>query len=245
MRILVTLLSLLGLSLLPVAAGAGLRDVRPCLSEHIREAMDLNQERKSLYARLSNGKSKIVSDKLIWMERKLVVAVPFADAWAAPYQAAGIPILCQDFISMSETPKFQARHPDGKDSLHNYRRPDVEGIKDRLLELYKAKAYGTLAHFADAQIKELDQKPRYNCMVKHILESIRRMAALTPVHAAKSKALNKVSSEYLSRIVLRSHILLLQESAEIDAAAAPLQADALPIVCQDVPYIPWPSSDSF
>jgi hypothetical protein len=225
---------------MPLLGWAGLRDMQPCLSQHIREAMDLNQVRKPLYSKLSNGKSKIVSDKLIWMERKLIVAVPFADAWAAPYQAAGIPILCQDFVSMSETPKFLARNPDGKDSLHNYRRPDVEGIKDRLLELYKAKAYMLLAHFADTQIKELDQKPRYNCMVKHILESIRRMAALTPVHAAKSKALNKVSSEYLSRIVLRSHILLLEDSAEIDAAAAPLQAEALPIVCRDVPYIPWP-----
>ncbi|ASD62768.1 hypothetical protein [Bdellovibrio bacteriovorus] len=224
----------------PALSWAGLKDVRPCLSEHIHEALVLNKERKPLYMNLSDGKSKAVSDKLIWMERKLSVAVPFADAWAAPYQAAGIPILCQDFISMSETPKFQAQNPEGPDSLHNYRRPDIAGIKSRLLELYKAKAYQQLAEYADKQIVDLDQKPRYNCMVKHILESVRRMAALTPVHAQKSKAKNKVSSEFLSRTVLRSHIMLLDDSAEIDEVAAPLQAAGLPIVCQDVPYIPWP-----
>lgn len=226
--------------MVPSLSWAGLKDIRPCLSEHISEAMELNKQRKPLYLKLSGGRSKIVSDKLIWMERKLSVAVPFADAWAAPYQAAGIPILCQDFISMSETPKFQAQNPEGTDSLHNYRRPDIAAIKSRLLELYKAKSYLPLAHFADQQITDLEQKPRYNCMVRHLLESIRRMAALTPVHAQKSRAKNKVSSEFLSRTVLRSHIMLLEESAEIDRVAAPLQAEGLPIVCQDVPYIPWP-----
>jgi hypothetical protein len=225
---------------IPALSWAGLKDIRPCLSEHIRDAIVLNKERKPLYMKLSNGKSKVVSDKLIWLERKLSMAVPFADAWAAPYQAAGIPVLCQEFISMSEAPKFQLRNPEGIDSLHNYHRPDITGLKARLLELYTAKAYMRLAEYADKQIIDLDQNPRYNCMVKHILESIRRMAALTPIHQQKSREKNKVSSEYLSRTVLRTHILLLNDFAELDELAAPLQADALPILCQDVPYIPWP-----
>lgn len=170
----------------------------------------------------------------------MLLLTPFVDGMAVTYQEAGIPILCQDLISMSETPKFTPRNPDGKDSIHNYRRPDIKGISQTLLELYKAKAYLQMADYADKLVLELDQQPRYNCLVKHMLESIRRIATLTPVYAVKSKALNKVSSETLSRILLRSHIRVLKDSAEIDEAAAPLQADGLPIICQDVPSIPWP-----
>ncbi len=224
----------------PSLVRAGVKDIRPCLSEHMFEAMALNKERKARYMKLSQGESEAVSNKLIWLERKLSLAVPFADAWAAPYQAAGIPILCQDFISMSETPQFQSRNPEGLDSLSNYHRPDVEGIKSRLLELYKAKAYLPLAEYADHEIAVLGHRPRYNCMFRHILESIRRMAALTPIHAQKAVAKNKISSEFLSRTVLKTHIMLLNDFAEIDELAAPLQAKALPILCQDVPYIPWP-----
>ncbi|QDK46177.1 hypothetical protein DOM22_13890 [Bdellovibrio sp. ZAP7] len=224
----------------PVLSWAGAKDIRPCMTEHIREAMALNKERKPLYMKLSQGKSKPVSDKLIWLERKLMVAVPFADAWAAPYQAVGIPIICQDLIEMSKTPKFQSRNSEGIDSLHNYRKPNITAIKSHLLELFKAKAYMSLAEYADSQIKDLEQAPRYNCMVRHILESIRRMAALTPVHERKALAKNMLSTEMLSRTVLRTHIILLKDFAEIDELAAPLQANALPILCQDVPYIPWP-----
>ncbi|WP_413293267.1 hypothetical protein ACLSU7_17945 [Bdellovibrio sp. HCB185ZH] len=224
----------------PVLSWAGAKDIRPCMTEHIREAMALNKQRKPLYMKLSQGKSQTVSDKLIWIERKLMLAVPFADVWAAPYQAAGIPIMCQDLIEMSETPQFLSRNPEGVDSLHNYRRPDIATIKSHLLELFRAKAYLEIAEYADSQIKDLEQKPRYNCMVRHILESIRRMAALTPIHAQKARAKNMLSPESLSRTVLRTHILLLNDFAELDALAAPLQANALPILCQDVPYIPWP-----
>lgn len=240
MKILLQALLLFSILLLSPVGQAGLRDIRPCLSQHNYEALQLNQLRKPLYAGLSSGQSQVVSDKLIWMERKLSLVVPFADAWAAPYQAAGIPILCQDFISMDETPLFTASNPEGKDSLHNFRPADVSQIKIRLLELLKAKNYEQLAEYADSQIQDLHRTPRYNCMVRHILESIRRMAALTPVHAKKAKAAGKLSTEFLSATILRSHIYILSESAEIDRLAAPLQAQGLLIVCQDVPYIPWP-----
>lgn len=226
--------------ILPLASWAGWKDVRACLGEHIEEAIVLNKQRKTAYMQLSQGRSQKVSEALLWMERKLTVAAPFADAWAAPFQAKGIPILCRDFISMSETPAFKAQNPEGPDSFHNYRRPDVNGIKARLLELYKSKSYQGMAEYADSQIQELDRVPRYNCMVKHMLESVRRMAALTPVYMQMAQELDMMSPELLSRTVLRSHVLLLEESANIDELAAPLQAEGLPIVCQDVPYIPWP-----
>lgn len=211
-----------------------------CLTQHIHDAMELNKKRAPLYEHLSEGQSRIVSKKLIWMEQKLSILAPLADLWAAPYHRVGIPILCVDFVDMSETPAFKAYNPLGKESLNNFHPPDIVKLKKDLLDLYTEKAYGELALYADAQIRELDKNPRYNCMVKHILESIRRIAALAPQYDLLAKQKNKISPLFLSRTVLRSHIMLLDESAKIDFYAAPLQAEALPIVCQDVPHIPWP-----
>lgn len=233
------LTSVMGLSLAQTAE-AGWRDVRSCLGEHVSEAMDLNKQRKTAYMKLSQGRSKDVSNALLWMEWKISLAAPLADAWSAYFQAKGIPIMCDDFVPISDTPAFQAQNPQGKDSLNNFRQPDVAKIKEKLLEFHKARAYMQMAEYADAEIIELDRVPRYNCMVKHMLESVRRMAALTPVHAQKAQEQGIRSTEPLSRTVLKSHIMFLNESAKIDELAAPLQAEGLMIVCQDVPYIPWP-----
>lgn len=219
---------------------AGWKDVRPCLGEHVSEAMVLNKQRKAAYMQLSQGRSKKVSNALLWMERKISVAAPLADAWSAYFQSRGVQIMCDDFVPISHTPAFQAKNPQGRDSLHNFRPPDITRIKGRLLELHKARSYMEMARYADSEIIELDRVPRYNCMVKHMLESVRRMAALTPVHAQKARSQGLRSSEPLSRTVLKSHIMFLNESARIDKLAAPLQAEGLMIVCQDVPYIPWP-----
>nr|WP_295902882.1 hypothetical protein [uncultured Bdellovibrio sp.] len=230
---------LIGL-LLPAIGQAGLKDVKPCLSTHLREAIKINEQRAPVYERLSQGQSRAISEMLIKAEKKVLWVAPLADAWAAPYQRAGIPILCADFIDMSHTPAFRAVNPDGKDSLQHFHPAPTGEISERLRELFKAKDYDGIVRYADEQVQELNRVPRYNCMVRHVLESIRRMAGLAPIHDQKARAKLHISSLLLSRTVLKSHINLLDESSEIDALAAPLQAEALPIICQDVPHIPWP-----
>lgn len=233
-------LILVSLLLIPQLGLTKFSDIHPCLTKHVHEAMTLNKQRKPLYEKFSSKKSRKISNKMIWMEYRLLLASPLADIWAAPYQSAGIPVLCQDLVPMSGTPAFKPLNPDGKDSLSNFHQPDINYTSEQMLNLYKEKAWFQLANFADRNIKDLDQVPRYNCMVKHILESIRRIAALTPIHAQKAQELHLISTELLSRALLRSHIRLMNEAAEIDKLAAPLQADGLPIICQDVPFIPWP-----
>lgn len=228
------------LAFLPAVSSAGVKNVRACLTDHIHDAMNLNKARASAYALLTDGKSSPISKKLIRMERWLSLAVPFADAWAAPFQAAGVNILCDDFIDMSLTPAFRAMNPAGKDNVANFRRADEKILIKNLDALLDENNFIGLGDYADEQIRLLDQNPRYNCMVKHVLESIRRMAYLAPKHNRLAKQKIKISSLSLSRIVLRNHINMLDTSAEIDQLAAPLQADGLPIICQDVPYIPVP-----
>lgn len=213
---------------------------KACLTAHIQDAIQLNKKRAVVYSQLTNGQSEAVSKRLIRMETWLMFAVPFADGWAMPYQKAGVNILCDDFIDMSETPAFKAMNPNGKDNIANFKAVDVQPIIQDLDYLLDNNFYSHLAKYADEQIQEMDKNPRYNCMVKHVLESIRRMAILAPRHNALAKKTIKIPSITLSKIVLRNHINMLDTSSEIDVLAAPMQADGIQIVCQDVPYIPAP-----
>lgn len=97
-----------------------------------------------------------------------------------------------------------------------------------------------MAAYADQRVQELEKKPRYNCLVRHMLESIRRMTILIPQQEALAQERLKTTALPIANTVLKSHIGYLKESSRIDKIAAPLQAEGLLIICQDVPHIPVP-----
>jgi hypothetical protein len=53
-----------------------------------------------------------------------------------------------------------------------------------------------------------------------------------------NSSLVKWGAGFISNQMLAGHLDGLEESARIDMLAAPVQAMNLPIICQDVPYIP-------
>lgn len=67
-------------------------------------------------------------------------------------------------------------------------------------------------------------------MIRHFLESIRRVAGLAPTYGVRTM--------FISKQMLWAHVRSLKKASELDQMAAPLQAEGLPILCQDVPYIP-------
>lgn len=224
----------------PLGVQASLKDVKPCLGVHIRDAMILNDRRASFYEKLSQGRSREISQRLIAMEKKLAVVAPLADLVASVFQISGVPILCEDFIDMAEAPAMRGYNPEGLHSGSSLAPPPLNEIESVMRDLLRKRAYEDLALFADQHVRRLAAMPHFNCLMKHMLESIRRVAALTPQHKAVSVQRLGLSSEFLSRRILSSHINLLKESAQIDLLAVPLQMEGLPIVCQDVPEIPWP-----
>lgn len=241
LRILAFTLSTLILGILLTPAGAEATPLtRKCLQTHIRDAIEINTQRMWLYAQLSNNRSLPISEKLLELERKILPMAGLADTWARYFQSRGIPVLCNDFIDMAETPVFSFMNPHGPGSILDYRKPDVMKIYPLLKSLYKSKSYMSLAHEADAEIRRLDQEPRYNCLFKHTLESIRRVAGLLPEYMQEARIKKISSPEILMRATLKSHLDLLEDFAALDQMAAPLQAEGLMILCQDLPHIPAP-----
>lgn len=206
---------------------------------HIDDAMIINQSRAPIYRELSHGESVVVSEAMISFEKGLLRSATIADAAAFPLQVVGIPIVCVDYISMSKTPELRPTFKDGAPKMSHFSRLNLAALKETLAVAVKYDDFDRIIDVSNASIKELEKEPRFNCMVRHFLESIRRIAGLAPQYQmmAESK-LVAASAKFISKRILVGHLKALDEAAHIDLLAAPIQAQNIPIVCQDVPHIP-------
>jgi hypothetical protein len=200
-----------------------------CMSRHIHEAMLLNQERKPQYAALTGGKSIPVSETLMDYEKALIIQSRLADLVALPFQWTGSSIMCAEFVSMSETPPFRTHYEVGAPNIMNFHPASWREIGTSLQGAVKNNDFQMVKTIADRQIVELEKEPRFNCMMRHFLESIRRIAGLAPSYKYGT---------FISKRLLLGHLNDFELVAEIDQRAAPVQASGVPIICQDVPHIP-------
>ncbi|KYG65989.1 hypothetical protein AZI86_02665 [Bdellovibrio bacteriovorus] len=223
-----------------IAAPAAGSAKHSCMTTHMKDAIKINRERGAWYSQLSDGQSQRITNLLIGMEQRLLLGSPIIDVSARPYQKAGVPIVCEDVIDMSFTPAFRAQNPAGPVAKQSYRRVLVDVVHNKLSEKLKNDDFQGMAWLADQYVQQLEKQPRFNCLVRHMLESVRRTALLAPRHEAAALRKGLGSPRTLSKLILKSHLDLLNKSARIDILAAPLQADGLMIVCQDVPHIPRP-----
>lgn len=223
-------------------AASGHEVNRDCFRIHLDEAIALNQERDPLYRAVSDGRSRAISSRLIGLEKLALLAnrVLGLDRRARVYQNAGIPILCSEFVSMELTPKFRARSPRPWPSLNDFVPVDGAVLARTLRHELNKNGLEGLAAAVEAKLEELNHEPRFHCMVKHVLESLARTARLAPTHEAQAKALGLPSPRHLSDLFIWAQLQTLYDSADLDASAAPLQAEGIAILCQDVPPIEIP-----
>ncbi|MBT5094516.1 MAG: hypothetical protein HOM21_09755, partial [Halobacteriovoraceae bacterium] len=75
-----------------------------CFVEHLKEAIEVNQQRTSIYSRASDGESYWLSRHLIHFEKLILPLAKVYDRRARVYQRAGIALFCRDFVSMEGIP---------------------------------------------------------------------------------------------------------------------------------------------
>lgn len=238
------LLSLAGLAGCASSAEYSLRG-------HLREAIDLNESRRSRYAELAmdhrpahdlRKQPEAVSDLLIKIEKKAILA-SYIPTWfwkglnfdraARKYQMAGIPIIHEDLISMENIPVIQL-----------YERPfpvleqRYQGRSEYDFDGKELTDFESVANVLEQEIEHLSDEPRFNCMLRHGLESAARIARHAPIYIDLARMKGLSSPEKLLWKLLRSHFWAIEDAMEIDRRAAPLQARGIPIVCNDVPSIP-------
>ncbi|HEV2132239.1 MAG TPA: hypothetical protein VGR27_14085, partial [Longimicrobiaceae bacterium] len=208
-----------------------------CFQRHLREAIQLNRERLPLYSHLTQGASERISRRLIWSERLALPVAWYIDRRASGYLQAGIPLVCDEFVSMELTPAFRARTPNPPQPLSAFQQVDTHRVRGAIRSSYREGGFPGVSTVLEAELRLLEEAPTYHCMLRHLLESALRIANLAPIQAARAEALGMDSPEGLSWLLLRLHLLTLEDAARLDRAAAPLQAEGIPIICQDVPPI--------
>ena len=212
-----------------------------CVSHHLREAIDLNSERLEKYFAVSGGRSLPISLRLVTLERAILLVVPALELPAKFYQKRGVPVLCLDMVPMKDAPPFVERVSTPVEAYASKSGPELQ---DKLTRLYDQGNLEPLEQALETELAQLHEAPSYHCLTRHLLESILRSARLEPVYARMSSERGLPAPNFISRTFIRAQIRQLTKAAQIDDEAAPLQAEGIPIICQDVPPIPTDVSES-
>jgi len=207
------------------------------MERHMREALALNRARAPLYAELTRGRSRGISRTLVWAERAAIPVARYLDWRAAEFQRAGIAVVCDDFVPMHDTPAFRPR-ADDPPPLSAFAPADVRGLRRAVRRAYRAGGFAAASGALEGEVERLSAVPAFHCMTRHLLESALRVSNGAQRHAAEARARGIASPAGLSRTLLELHLGALGASARLDRRAAPLQAEGVPILCQDVPPIP-------
>lgn len=206
---------------------------------HVTEASALDQVRRPLYAAITEGKSKEISDRLIAFADVSVAAAAVIDLWAATYQTAGISVICDDLMPISNTPGFVEKSSFDPAPLSDFKPLKIHEIEKQFRAAYKNGSYAALVERTRQHVEGLQRNPSYHCMVKHILSSILRAANLAPRQIQEAQQAGfAVSPSGLIWSFIDVQLLSLGSVEAIDELSAPLQARGVPIVCQDLPEIP-------
>ena len=212
-----------------------------CITHHIKEAMEINKERRERYSALTKGKSRTLSNFLIASEKLSLIPVKMQELKALPFNMKGIDILCKEVISMEKTPPFKS-----KVSLKNFpktekfRRRGVGKLVKDLYGAYKKRDFKMASILLRKEMKGLEKFPGMYCMHRHVIESMLRASNYGPIHQKKARSLDLDAKEVgeVSWNFILSQIITFPLAYQIDKMAFPFQQKGIPIICQDVPYIP-------
>ena len=207
-----------------------------CFTTHLEEAIEINKSRIEAYAELSNNRSRSISNKLIIAEKLTTIFAKLYDKRAAIYRENGIPLFCDDFVSMNLIPEFRDRDL-SPDPLTKYKKINISIMQIKLRWAFYTKGFAGLEAKALSYYQWLDETKTYHSMLKHILESIVNSARLAPTYIQMSKAQDLEPPRITIWSFLEGFISALRFASILDREAAPLQEQGLLIITQDIPKI--------
>ena len=201
------------------------------------DAIALNEARAPLYAVLSGGASVAISRQLILTERALLPVARWFDRRASVWERAGIPILEDVFVPMETAPAFAER---GRTLRGTNDAPLDGAVRSRVLRRYRDAGFEGAALALCEAIDAFSAEPGADCLVRHLLESARRLTVVAPGHIRAARERQMASPRWLLFLLLRLHLWGLAAARKLDLRARPLQERGIPILAQDLPPIPLP-----
>lgn len=211
-------------------------------AEHLRDALTGNRERRETYARMSNGASRALSDRVIRLE---TLTLPFAlhfDARAARFNRQGIPIVARDLVPMSgvrpaETPP-RYRSVAGKAEIRR-----LEGWLDTyrsaVSEALGRRDFERIGHLTAELLGRLEgleaMADAHFAMTRHVAESVGYAA----LHALDYREDSAGATDDLAARFIRLQAFGLTGTVDIDRRAQALHRQGIGIIVNDLPDIPF------
>jgi hypothetical protein len=206
-----------------------------CLPAHIRAAMKINRNRKSLYSQRTNGRSDLVSGKLLLYEHLLLMSSERILADAQKFNEVGIPVGCTEFVSMEQTPAFSLDQTVPIQPMNNL---DLSIYRTQIRELVNKKLFSEIMQLNKFYLENVLKQPQYYCFTRHIMESSFNIAKWAIRFQDRARALKLIIDPTdVSRELLRLHSDFMFFVENLDINASSIQAEGWPIVCQDLPPI--------
>lgn len=209
-----------------------------CLSQHLKEAVEINTARMPVYAQISKGRSLKISISLIRSERLLLLVAPFVELQERYFAKRDLPIFCDSFVSMEHLPPFKQQPIHDPQPATLFKTVDSKLLKKQIRGAFKTGSFEGVSRVLDQELTVLAEGSQYNCMYRHLLESMLRWANRAPVFIEEAQKRNLKSPAKIYWRLIRNQLRFLNFANKLDIQARPLQAEGIPILCQDVPVIP-------
>lgn len=222
----------------------GVKDKNNYFQVHILEAIALNRARLLPYAKLSENKSKRISRMLIRNEKLTLWLAMYFDYKAKRFHKQGLPIMKDLFVSMDLVPAFQARVNGEKDQQGEFIQLNTKRIRWEIRNAYEEGGF-LFVYEKCRQINETLKYPSYNCMLRHMMESMERISYFASLYINKAKEKQLASPECLFQQLLFTHLIALDKAVKIDEMAYPLQRQGILILCNDLPELAIHEKEAF
>ncbi len=190
-----------------------------------------------LYGALTGGKSIPFSKKLIRYEKWALWGAWYFDWVGDRYQKKGIPYMKAEFVEMSLTPEFSNNYPEEIDYSVPLQPVKLNSFSYELKGLIRKKDFEGLVSVCEEYLELLDQQPHVYCMLRHVVESLCRIAYLVPIHQSKCEQIEMKTPFAYSLFLIKTHRWALKASKELDEAASFIQIAGVPFLFQDLPKI--------
>ena len=211
-------------------------------TKHLVDAIKVNIKRRKQYAKLTNNKSKSLSNQLIIAEIFILPIAFLIDLWAKKYNKKGIPIVVNDFASMDHILPFDKKTiytnelTDAELKLWQENLMKVKREINNLLKQNNFYAISILLKNKLLNIIEFEKEKKIHfAMTKHLLESLGLIAINSIDYSKQSVG----ETSHLSKTLIYIHLIGLNFVLSFDRKAQKIHKMGVGIIVNDVPEIPF------
>lgn len=208
----------------------------PGFASHIKEAIEINRKRKHYYSKVSNGRTRSLSNILIGLERLSLPLAKYYDLKGKKFNRKGIGIVREDFAEMDLRPvESKPRHEGHINSeIHRAIKQKVSTFlsstsRSKDLQLISKSS----SEFLEMVREEEKQENVHFAMLVHMIESVISIAD----NGIEYNKISEGKTKSLTLDLVRLHFFSLRFAPLIDRMANPFHQEGIGIIVNDMPDI--------